>query len=313
MLIYGYYLNMDNNPDLDRELFYGDMLVTLGWSVGDLTGTDSITEYDLQFFRETLAGRVKSYKYLVLSDVNKDLKLDALDKEIFENEYMSDIPFDYTLDDSAKTMTVTGMRDKNQQYIEIAESYCVNKTRYTVTTLGENAFDGCRGLDAIYFPATLTRLEVESQSKIHNPYRGIENPGYVRVYFAGDQEDMYYMVYSYAYSARLKVSFNYKIRNAEDCFKYEADHEKKTIKITGALLKTGAGSYDYGSLLDIHDRYLVNGEAYRVTEVADYSPFNGCNPDRLVIEVDGSGPKEGWETYWNYIDENTQAKTVYLK
>lgn len=384
-IVYVYYLNMDTNPGLTRTTFYSSTLPYLVGTLGDLNSADGYNEWDLQTLKDTMDGTLvsdlqdKEYMYRMLADVNKDLVLDEEDLEIYEAQYMSDIPFTYTLDETAKTMTLTGAKDSTATYMKIKENYTINGVQYQVTSIAANAFSNCTALEEVYLPDSVTTIA--GTKKAESPFYGISN-GVLKIYCEAASRPTGYRT---DWSASAYVAWGYTMKNIDDYFYYTADATTKTLTIT----EVKGDWYEANATLTIDDRYLVNGEEYKVTAIGDYalyyvgmggsveiielpagitvigewacadneyleyvdlyrcihlkeikeSAFAECsdlyelyipasvetihadtleesilyesNPDISVI-VNGSGPKAGWGTYWNYIDATTVANTTYL-
>lgn len=258
MLSYGYYLNVDKNPDLGREQFYGNIFTYLNLELGNLDNMEGFTDNDLKLFKNTIDGNPWSYRCLFLADVNMDLKLDEKDVEIYETEYMSDILFTYTLDATDKTMCITGVKNKNIQFAQIGSTYCVNMVQYTVTEIGKNAFFECENLDAVYIPKTVITIDAEEQSE--SPFYDLGN--YINIYCESTSKPESYGKW---WHGSCGYCFEYEIKEADDYYYYETDDENKTLTITGIK---GEWWYNDEEVI-IEDQYWVNGELYKVVKIAD--------------------------------------------
>ncbi len=72
----------------------------------------------------------------------------------------SDTPlssFEYTLDETNKTLTITGFTGSETE-VSIAPTYTVEGVTYTVTTIADEAFYGCESLTGIVIPDTVTAI-----------------------------------------------------------------------------------------------------------------------------------------------------------
>lgn len=244
---------------------------------------------------------------MILADVNKDLKLDETDKEIFLSQYMSDIPFIYTLDEGNHTMTLTGAKDNTITYMKIPGEYYVNQTAYAVTAIAENAFSDCLNLEEVYIPSSVTQIAGDTYKK--SPFYGISYK-VLKIYCEASSATSGYSKY-WSYGHR--VIYNYTMKNIEDYFEYTADEENKTITITGVKQKSYT---EANGIITVHDRYLVNGEEYRVTAIDDYAFYYvGMGGDMKSVELPAGITVIGeWAFADNdYVEDIDLVRCRYLK
>lgn len=264
MLLYGYYLNTDTNPHFTSTELYTEFLPNLydNLIIGDMDMSQVIDETDLTLFRDAVEGKTNNCLYYILADVNHDLKLDQTDINIFESEYISDIPFEYILDETNKMMTITGVKDASITCVEIAESYTVNCITYSVSEIAENAFSKCVNLEEVYIPDSVTTIAGNTAKK--SPFYGVTNNVlkiYCEVMTAPDG-------YAEKWAYCQRVQYGYNIKNAEEYFYYTVDEFSKTMTITGVR---GKWYKSTNGVITVDDRYLINGTEYHVTTIDDYA------------------------------------------
>lgn len=298
MLLYGYYLHIDDNLGLTRFEFYTELLQNLYTNaiLGDMDHTGIIDETDLLKFKTALEGKSTNYSDYIFADIDQNLVLDATDAAVYEANYMSDIPFTYTLDTSNKTMTLTGAKDNTISCMKIAETYAVNRVQYTVTSIAENAFSDCANLEEVYIPDSVTHI---SASKINkSPFYGTNN--YVlKIYCEATVKPDAYGAY---WNAGSDSVFSYSMKNADDYFYYSKDSSTKTLTITGVK----GNWYEADEEVIIDDRYLIAGEEYRVTAIGDYAFY--CTDYIKFIELPAGIEIIGREAF----ADNAYLDTVYM-
>lgn len=258
MLLYGYYLHIDSNPGLSREEFYSDFMYNNSMMLGDMNSSGNITTYDLETFQKTIDGEQTSYLHLILADVNMDLKLDEADKTLYYQNYMSEIPFTYIIDSDERTMFLTGVKDSNITYIQIPETYTIDRIVYTVTGIEKNAFSQCESLEEIYIPDSV--VSITGKVRTESPFYGI-NGNVLKIYCETSSKPDGYETY---WAAGQRIEYGYTIKNADDYFYFTLDETNKSMTITGIK-----GLYAKEKVITIDDRYLVAGIEYQVTAIGD--------------------------------------------
>lgn len=271
MMLYGYYLNLNDNPNLTAYEFYITTMPTLGYELGDLNNDKLIGDIDYELLGSIVNGSSEpTYLQQVLGDMDKDGNIDNEDLNLYESMYCADTPFTYTSDIQAKTITITGMKDNNTELLYIKPTYTINGCDYTVTTIGNNAFSNCSRLAAVYIPSTVTTIQAKKTSL--SPFYGCD-PDILDIYceVSDDQPgwDRYWDGNSYN-----RCIYSYTMKNIGDWFYYTADTQNKTIEITG--LKNYSNTDIY-----IDDWYLLNGEVYNVTSIG----YDAFYDDDFIVDM----------------------------
>ena len=272
LLLYGYYMNTDINKDLSSEEFYGDLLISLSMSVGNFDSNINIDEKDLEIFKKTVNHEYTAYRNLILADVNKDFIVNEEDIKVYEEKFMSDIPFTYEINKSEKTIKITGLKNLESEIVYIKPEYCINQEKYKVTEIGGAAFQNCKNLSAAYIPASIIKINASNSNEA--PFKGVDSDAF-KLYCEVKAAPKEYGNY-WSYNVD-NIEMGYEVKDINEYYNYTADRQNKTITITGG--KPEKYHYSTGEA-KLDDFYLCNGEIYTVESIAD-NAFKGDN--KLVI------------------------------